>query len=451
MGSPITLSGFNSIDFNQILTAIMTQESQPLRALQTRQSTLQSRANTFNQLTTRAAAVQAAATRLADPAVQAGFAATTSDPSTVTASATSSAIAGSYVIAVDATAQAQVTASTTAAATPDTIVASGGAITIGGVTVTLAGATTLRQLADAINATGNPPARASVVQSGPSSYRLVLSARDTGAANAFAITNGLTGGSGVAFADSDADGTSGDSPADNAVNAADASIRVNNISITSTTNTIDAAVPGVTLTLLKPGASTTVTVAADSSALKTRIGEFVSAYNDFVKFADDQTQAAGRGEGASIGRDPVLRQLRSQLRSTLSREVTTGGAFTSLSQVGIEFTRTGTLEIKDAVLSEALRNRAGIGALFTGSPGTPGTFAAVDTVLVAYTRADGLIPGARKVLTEQSSRLTDQISSLQERLAARRAALQREFIAADQAMSLLKSQSGSLASFGSSL
>ena len=263
MGSPITLSGFNSIDFNQILTAIMTQESQPLRALQTRQSTLQSRANTFNQLTTRAAAVQAAATRLADPAVQAGFAATTSDPSTVTASATSSAIAGSYVIAVDATAQAQVTASTTAAATPDTIVASGGAITVGGVTVTLAGATTLRQLADAINATGNPPARASVVQSGPSSYRLVLSARDTGAANAFAITNGLTGGSGVAFADSDADGTSGDSPADNAVNAADASIRVNNISITSTTNTIDAAVPGVTLTLLKPGASTTVTVAAD--------------------------------------------------------------------------------------------------------------------------------------------------------------------------------------------
>jgi flagellar capping protein FliD len=84
------------------------------------------------------------------------------------------------------------------------------------VTVTLAGSTTLRQLADAINAAGNPPARASVVQSGPSSYRLVLSAKDTGQANAFTITNNLTGGSGVSFGDDDSDGISGDSAADNA-------------------------------------------------------------------------------------------------------------------------------------------------------------------------------------------------------------------------------------------
>ena len=48
MGSPITLSGFNSIDFNLILTSIMTQESQPLTALQSRQSALKSRASTFD-------------------------------------------------------------------------------------------------------------------------------------------------------------------------------------------------------------------------------------------------------------------------------------------------------------------------------------------------------------------------------------------------------------------
>ena len=37
MGSPITLSGFNSIDFNVVLNAVMQQESQPLKALQQRQ------------------------------------------------------------------------------------------------------------------------------------------------------------------------------------------------------------------------------------------------------------------------------------------------------------------------------------------------------------------------------------------------------------------------------
>ena len=35
MGSPITFSGFNNIDFGQILNAIMTAERAPLNALET--------------------------------------------------------------------------------------------------------------------------------------------------------------------------------------------------------------------------------------------------------------------------------------------------------------------------------------------------------------------------------------------------------------------------------
>ena len=35
MSSPITFSGFNSIDFNQILNAIMTAERAPMTALET--------------------------------------------------------------------------------------------------------------------------------------------------------------------------------------------------------------------------------------------------------------------------------------------------------------------------------------------------------------------------------------------------------------------------------
>ena len=50
-----------------------------------------------------------------------------------------------------------------------------------------------------------------------------------GAANAFTITNALTGGTGVTFTDTDHDGMSGDSAADNAVEATDASLLVNNI------------------------------------------------------------------------------------------------------------------------------------------------------------------------------------------------------------------------------
>ena len=46
MGSTITFSGFNDIDFNTVLNALMDQASQPLTALQTQQSALQSQVTT---------------------------------------------------------------------------------------------------------------------------------------------------------------------------------------------------------------------------------------------------------------------------------------------------------------------------------------------------------------------------------------------------------------------
>ena len=69
----------------------------------------------------------------------------------------------------------------------------------------------VRQLADAINAQANSPVNASVVQAAPGQYRLVLTGRNSGTANAFTVTSTLTGGTGLTFTDTDTDGTYGDS------------------------------------------------------------------------------------------------------------------------------------------------------------------------------------------------------------------------------------------------
>ena len=453
MGSPITLSGFNDIDFSQILTLIMTQESRPLEALQSRQSALQTRSNTFNTLASKVSALQTAASRLSTTADLNAQAATSSNAANVTAEVGTGAQTGRYDVVVNSLARAQVTASATTAPDADsTVVASGGTLVLNGVTVTLSGAVTLRGLADAINATSNPPARASVIQSGPSSYRLVLSAIETGTANAFTITNNLTGGTGLSFGDADNDGVSGDSAAHNAVQASDASLTVNNIAVTSTTNTIANAVPGVTLNLLReaPGTPIAIDVVNDASALKDRLRSFVTQYNDLLKFATDQGKSAANGDTASIGRDPLLRQLRDQIRSSVVSEYATGGAYTSLSQVGVTLSRTGQMEFDEAAFSAAVANgTADVDRLFAN--GGTGVFASIDTGLDRYTQTDGLLKGVTKQLIDQSSRLSDQIASMQERLAVRRAALQKEFIAADQAMTQLKSQSSSLANFGVSV
>jgi len=166
MSSPITLSGFNNIDFGSIVTSLMTQASIPLTGLQNRQNALGTQVSNFQKLSTQLSAVQTAAAALSTPDAIANFAATSSNSSAVSVSSGSGATAGHYDVIVQRLARTQVTASLSIA--PDantTVVADAGTLTIGGKDVTLTGGVTLQQLATAINGVADMPVRASVIQS----------------------------------------------------------------------------------------------------------------------------------------------------------------------------------------------------------------------------------------------------------------------------------------------
>ena len=60
MGSPITFSGFNKVDFGMILDAVMAQEQQPLLTLQAQQKELQARTTTYRTLASKIAAFETA-------------------------------------------------------------------------------------------------------------------------------------------------------------------------------------------------------------------------------------------------------------------------------------------------------------------------------------------------------------------------------------------------------
>jgi flagellar hook-associated protein 2 len=458
VSSPITFSGFNNIDFGVILTSMMKQASQPLTDLQTTQSNMATQVGQFKLLATRVSNVQAAAEALSTSSAVNAFGATSSDSNAVAVAAGTSAIGGHYDVVVKDLARAQVMASVSGAPDADTtVVASGGTLLIGGQTVTLTGAVTLSQLADAINAQADMPVNASVVQAAAGSYRLVLTASSAGEANSFTVTNGLTApaaGPVLAFNDENGDHVSGDVPADNAVNASNASLTVNNIQITSASNTVDGAIPGVTLSLFKKDLNATISVdvAADSSALKSKLTSFVTAYNDLMKFVSDQSKAAATGDATSIGRDPVIRQLRNGLRAALSSSYATGGIFDNLSQVGVEFTQAGTLQVNGAMFTSAVKSgRADFGKLFAGGGGVDGAFAAVRNLMTDYSQSSGFLASAEDRLTQSITRLGARIDDMSTRLAAQRVALQAQFTAADNAMSQLNSQGGSLTSFAASL
>lgn len=451
MSSPITFSGFNNIDFNVVLNAIMQQASQPLDALQTRQKSLTAQASTFSLLATRLAALESAADDLGDAGSLSSHTATSTNDAAVAVSAGTGAQPGHYDVVVQELARAQVTASTSTVPDPtSTIVASGGSLTVAGVEFVITGDVTLEGLAQSINDTADLGVSASVVRTAPGAYRLVFTATETGSASAFTITNTLTGGTGLTFGDANSNGVSGDSVADNAVTASDAALLVNNIAVTGSTNVFTDVVPGVTLTALRrdPSATIGIDVDADSSAFRAKVDKFVTAYNDLVKFMNDQRISAGSGDSASIGRDPLLRQVRSALRTELL-SAHGSGAFTRLSEVGVEFTSTGTLKVNQALFDESVASDgAAVRELFAGPAGV---FPALQAAVESYTSVSGFIPATKDRLTDQAKAMDTQILNLQNRLALQRDALMRQFVEADQIMSRLRNQSGSLAGFGSSL
>jgi flagellar hook-associated protein 2 len=443
MSSPITLSGFNNIDFSQVQNALMAQERIPVTQLTTQQTALSNQKTFFATFASKLAGLESAVAGLNGANAFDGRSATVSDPTAASVQVGGTTPRGSYSIAVSSLARAQVTGTSSTHTDRDsTIVASAGTLTIGGVAVTLTGGVTLDGLASAINSTPNIGVSASVVQNG-GNFQLVLTGQSTGAANSFAIANGLSGGAGVDFS------------ATNAQDASNAAGTVNGVAFSTPGNTVEGVIPQSTLQLSKTAAPTNpivVTITGDRGSIKALVEKVRLAYNEVVSFIDDQQLAAKEKNPASIGRDPLVRDLRSQLARVLNTERTVPGVFTAISQVGLGFTRTGQLEFNEAAFDAAMdRDATGVQNLFRGSGAATGAFGDLAATIATYTSAGGFLPAAQTRLNDQVSRIGERIDDMELRLATRREALQREFTAADLAIKQMNNSLGQLGSLGASL
>ena len=153
-----------------------------------------------------------------------------------------------------------------------------------------------------------------------------------------------------------------------------------------------------------------------------------------MKFIDAQQAAAMKGETNNIGRDPLVRSLRRQVNADLfAPNAAGGGTLNSLAQIGFTLSRSGELSLDESQFDAAMKSgRLTSRSSSTVSDGTDGVFGKFEASIDQFTKAGGLLPSQQKRLTDQTSRIADRIEDMEERLATRRAALQKEFIAADQ-------------------
>jgi flagellar hook-associated protein 2 len=195
----------------------------------------------------------------------------------------------------------------------------------------------LQQVAGYINSS-NYGVTANVVTDAQGS-RLVLVSKTSGAAGNLTVTS-----SAVNFTQ----GTSG----------VDAQLNVDGVPIDSSTNTVTAALPGVTLNLASgsPNTPVTIGVSADTAQATQTINSFVSAYNTVMNDINSQFVVdAGAQEGPLAG-NSGLRSLQTQLLSAISHSVSGTGQYVNLQSLGLEMQDDGTLQVNSTVLDDALSN-----------------------------------------------------------------------------------------------
>lgn len=447
MGSPITLSGFNNIDFKAITDIIIKSERQPITQLETDKRTEQNRLTAYGSLNTSLSSLRSAFAALKTEDAYEALKATASDTSVLSATATSDATPGTFTLNVTSLARPQVTTSGAGQFSDinATILDSGSfSITHDGATtnVNLTGVDSLAELRDAINAQQNA-VKASIINdgSGATPFRLVLTSAKAGVANVFSFSDTTKLGAGAAGAvlNLSTDATNGV--------AKDTEFTYNGIALKNSSTTISDAIPGLSLSVFKIG-SATVTVTDDNSNLKSKIKAAVSAFNSFNDFFTAQTKLDTTGSGRPpLASDPLLRSVNRQLRSFFLNSHSNTGSVDELMDFGITLDQQGKLQIDETKLDTLLSTkRADVAAFFAGDSG----FAKkITDAIDGYTKSGGAIDSVEDRIKRNIEKYSSKIQDLEFRLITREQQLTTEFAAADRAISQLNSQSSSLAGLGS--
>ena len=137
--------------------------------------------------------------------------------------------------------------------------------------------------------------------------------------------------------------------------ARDASLLLDGVSITKSSNTVTDVISGAALKLQSAG-SGTISLSTDTEAITTKVSDFVDEFNDLSIFLREQLALDSESEetGVLFGNFAV-QNLQQILRSSLSSKVTgISGDYTYLSQIGITTQSDGTIILDTDDFSDAL-------------------------------------------------------------------------------------------------
>jgi len=231
--------------------------------------------------------------------------------------------------------------------------------------------------------------------------------------------------------------------------ASQAHIRVDTVDIYSDSNTLDEAIPGLSLDLTQAEAGTTtiISVKLDEAGIKKQIENFVSGYNSVMSYIGSQSTKDGSG-GGILGGDAGMNTIKRRLQSLLTETVKTSGSFVALSQLGLETQRDGTIKLDDDALTDAIKNHLdSFENLLAGEGDTEGIAAKFQDYLEGQTNSTNGFFASNKNSTESNvKRIDSRIEQIELRLEKKEKTLRDKFSAMEELVSGMNNQSNFLTS-----
>lgn len=226
--------------------------------------------------------------------------------------------------------------------------------------------------------------------------------------------------------------------------ATQAHIQVDGLDVYGNSNTITDAIPGVTLNLVKAevGVTTNLSIALDNSSIKGKISAFATGYNDVVSFITSQS-TYGDSDGGVLSGDSGINAMKRHLQDWLTTQFSNTGSFTSMSQLGLETQKDGTITVNDTILSEAIDSDIdSVVSLLSGPNGDDGLAATFQDYLESQTSVtEGMLAGRESNITSGISRIDDRIEQMEKRLEKREETLRAQFNAMELLVSTMNAQS----------
>ncbi len=432
------------IDGTAMIQQLVAIKTRPLQAIRDQQSEVQLQLSAYGRMKSAVSVFQSAMSELSSPLDNAfiNFSATSNNEDAFTASAGSSAAAGSYSVEVVGLAAAKKQASSVYV---DSITDIGGSgsidITVGADTsnITVAAGSTLTDIRDAINQAADNPGVTAAILNEAGGSRLILTSNETGVANAFALTV------------NDADGNSADNSGlsklffedadplvltDSSIisAAADAQIKIDGFTINSATNKVTGAIDGISIDAAAIG-SGTLTIVRDDAAIQEAVDKFVTVYNDLKSSLD--TLYEGDLDG-----DSSLRLMQQSMVDVLNATFATG-TYSSISQVGVTRDQEGVLSLDASALTDALDNdMESVAALFADE--TNGVAVRMEAFADQLLGFDGMLASREQGLNNRIYSLGEQENRWEIRAVEIEARYKKQFAAMDAAVASMQASSSFL-------